>query len=127
MDVSAHQTPGGLGDNGDDSEIRALPRECPPIATSDRFPPSGISVDITHITQDSLESVAPGVSCYIDFCDWVKIDYFPTRTHRVKQWVSLFNPVETFGLYLSHRRKECLISGAPTDWVDESTRSAANG
>ena len=51
-----------------------------------RFLDSGVKLNIIRQTQGSLNPVAPGMSCYISFCDLLSVDYPPNpRANRLKQ------------------------------------------
>ena len=53
--------------------------------------------------------------------------YSPPASANVRQWGSIFNPGETFGLYCSHLSKACQISDISTEWYGESAHAVARG
>ena len=75
----------------------------------------------------SLRPAASGMQSYLNFCTFMDRPCFPVDSDTIVLWSALFRPTGTFGLYLTHVMKACILLRQPTDWLSPNIRSAAKG
>ena len=117
----------GFSPIGPSAKIRALARAMPERESLERFLDSGVTINVLRRTQDSLRSVASGISSYIAFCDLTNIDYSPVSSYRSRQFSSLFRPGPTFGNYINRIKKACQILNVPIDGHDALLEGTIKG
>ena len=119
--------PENFDELGPAKKALALARGSNDISSINSFLSSGVPVNILRQAEYSLGSIASGVQCWIAYCNLIGHPFFPPTTQRVCSWSTLFKAGGTFGLYVAHLSKACMILGIPTDWYDSSVSAVSRG
>ena len=70
---------------GAGAKINALSKTSADTDSINRFPDSGVAMNVARRTIDSLPIFSAGVSFYADFRDLIRGPYFPPTADRVKR------------------------------------------
>lgn len=72
----------------------------------------------------SLRSVASGLRAWASFCEATGETQFPVSREAARRFSSWHRSADTYGIYLHHVQKGCLLLGLPVDWYQD--RAAFN-
>ena len=121
----------GLGESYNDlmpnARVRALANAKVDKGVIEDFLRLGVKINHLRSVAGSLRCVSSGVHSYISFCVMVGRPFLPATEDSVLLWGSSFRPGRTFGNYLGHLRKGCLVFGSSLDWDTTAVRSVAKG
>ena len=92
-----------------------------------RFLDLSAQLNVLQIVRNSLPSVAAGVQGYVDFCALIQVPPFPPTSLIILRWSALFSAGKTFGMYVRHVEKACLLLGLGVDWRSPAVTAAITG
>ena len=82
-------------------------------------------VRVIHGFGDSLPGVRSGLNAWAAFCDSRGQMHFPVTAGAAADFSSWNRNPATYGIYLAHVRKACILLGLATEWYDEPLVKAA--
>ena len=121
------QLPGNFNKLTPMAKTDAIQRSGAPIQLRNEFLEDGANLNILRSVRGSLRSVASGINNYIRFCTMTDSTASPPSSGTIRRRSTTFNTGKTFGLYITHVRKDAIILGHDDAWITPEVRLIANG